>query len=89
MGRVTGPGDLKLSTPVDDMIIQLETAFSENNFLITDGAIRIIINGNYTTEDRQKVAVEYRNAGWSIVAHISSLENGQPPGATLFTFIKP
>ena len=88
MSRVTGPRDLKMPMGYDDIVSQLEARFNASDFLVEGGIVRIIINGNFSAEDRQKVAVDYRNAGWDIVAHLSSLENGQAPGVTMFTFIK-
>lgn len=86
--RVTGPSDLKIPMGYDDIIAQLEAKFNEKDLLIENGIVRIIINGNFSAEDRQKAAIDYRNAGWDIVSHLSSLENGQPPGVTMFTFVK-
>jgi hypothetical protein len=86
--RVTSPEDLKITGAVEEIVNQIEAHLQSKDILVENGVVRIILNGNFTAEDRQKVVVIYRNAGWDFVSHITSYENGQSPGATLFTLIK-
>jgi hypothetical protein len=86
--RVTSPEDLKITSAVDEIVTQIEAHLQNKDLIVEGGVVRIIVNGNFSAEDRQKVVIIYRNSGWDFVSHISSYENGQPPGVTLFTLIR-
>lgn len=70
----------------DEIINKIEHNFNIDQIDTTIDYISVIISGEYSKEVRDHVVKDYMKRGWSNVTHITSSENGERAGLTLFKF---
>ena len=85
---VTGPDKFKGEkglNKVSELIGKIEQALKDMPQLYD--WVEVVVTDEYSKEIRAEVAKEYLEAGWSIVYHQTSSENGERPGLTAFALL--
>jgi hypothetical protein len=79
-----GPEEVKDRNPdVEKYFDEIDKQLTLHHHRCEDN-IFVLLEGELTKEERQKIVIAYIKAGWSKVTSQTSSENGERPGLTKF-----